>query len=341
MPMKKAARKPAAKKAAPRRKAAPKRRAPARKAPSTGPSLVLGRAGQVSYTHSRHTHRASPQVRAMKLVAAPSLYSDSYGIRSPGVSGQQTSTSIANLNRNVLLAVQQRASTAAGNGSGTTVNAGLSRSVILGVVEEYLFTNSTNAPVELDLYDIVLKRDLPVNNIISTANYGYSVTAAPENYWDIGLLIQGGLDPSTVLPPRPASMLSSVPTDSQLFNQFFTITRKHRVMLSAGASHKHQVDTSTKRIVDDALLGTPAGVKGFTTYTMWCTRGMPVVMEETGLITSSSFNINVIRSLRIRYSWVNDVSYSSYFTTSLQTAVAGENFMSQILGVPEAIVTVP
>jgi len=226
--------------------------------------------------------------------------------------------------------------------SGTSgANAGVCRAVIRGVTEEFLYNNSTNASIEMDIYDIVLKRSLPPSLSFNANIYTYTVTGDPAQYISKGLLAQQGSDPATPPNPEPATCLSAVPTDSRLFNDYFRITKKTRVFMAPGATHKHVVNISTNRIIDEVLASaTFTGVAGFTSYTMALVRGMPVWVEEEGSgPTTNSLNLLCVNSQRVKYSWISDTTYGSIFGTALNTTVLATDqlFVNPLSGQIDAV----
>lgn len=304
------------------------RRRVVRKAPVKS---IQGRSGQVTFSSAYHKHTASAAMRGHKLMVPPQIYSlSSSGSISAGP-GVQSYFNRTNLSQQTLRAIMNQVKAASGTGG---ANAGICRAVIRGVTEEFLYSNSTNASMELDLYDIILKRDLPATLSFNANIYTYTATPDPANYIAVGLLAQQGADPATPPFPEPYTCLSAQPSDSRLFNDYFKITRKTRVFMAPGATHKHVVNINTNRIVDEVLASaTISGRAGFTTYTMALVRGMPVAVNDSDP-TTNSLSLLCVNSQRVKYSWISDTTYGSIFGTALNSVAssASQAFVNPLDG---------
>jgi hypothetical protein len=203
-------------------------------------------------------------------------------------------------------------------------------------VEEYLINNATTQSCEIDLYDVVLKRDMLVNLTFSANGISYTAPGFPAEYINVGLQAQQGVNPSSPPNPLPYNIVSCVPTDSQLFKQYFKIVKKTRVFMAPGACHKHTFTIKTNRMLDEYLVsGGYQGIKGFTSWTMMVIRGMPVYDAETATVTSTTAStaIQCVRSQRIKYSYIADTSYTSLFGSSLTNIpAANQSFVSPLNG---------
>jgi len=250
-----------------------------------------------------------------KAVSPVNIISGSAGLTLEVQSGTQNTLAYAQLDVAGLRTILNQVNTQSAPGLG------LQRAVIKGVVTEFIVTNSTNMPIELDIYSIVCKRDLvqPTLSFVEAATgYTYTAVNSPDAYWATGLNAQQGFDPASLPQPQPFQMLTSKPTDSHLFNDFFKITKTSRVMLAAASSHKHIVNISVNKYIDECLANNQIGaLKGFTTFTMFCGAGFPLALAETGAVTTNAAAVNVVRSTRVKYNWVSDTSYTSTFSTTL------------------------
>lgn len=347
MPMKKKTTKKSAPAPARKQRKAPAKRravAPRRRAVASNAivSTIQGRAGQVSFTKSSHKHYASADVKLAKQIGAPSLISKSLYTSLGVLSGSQNAVSFANFSYQD--AQQLLDSVTAGT---FVAGQGPQRAVVKGCVEEYIMTNATNASCEVDIYDIVCKRDIPNPTISFNCNsYIYGASPFPEFYWATGMNAQQNIDPTPGgLPnPQPFQMLTVKPTDSHLFNDYFRITKKCRVMLPAGGSHKHNLTIGINKYLDQFMsVSQISGLKGFTTYTMFVVAGFPVqaVTDPSVLITSSSVNVNFVRSQRVKYVWVADTSFTSKCSTTLPYSIAPTNqlLINPVNGTADNIVT--
>lgn len=313
MPVKKsrrpATKKRVAKKSAPRR--APRR---ARRAPRTLLKSVQGRAGQVTLTSSSHKHIASAEVRRAKAMSTVNIISGSQGFSLEIQSGTQNQIAFPQCSSALMADVLNKV-------EASSVQDGVCRAVITGVKVEYILTNSTNMPVEMDIYDIVCKRDLVAPNLSffnQATGYTYTATNSPDAYWQTGLNAQQGFDPAAPIDPQPNNMLTAVPTDSKLFNDYFSIRKKTRVMMAAAAAHKHSVNINVNKYIDEYLTNTTIGaLKGYTTFSMFVVAGFPVIKSDTGVTTTNAAALNVVKSERIKFKWVADNAFTSTFSTNL------------------------
>jgi len=179
-----------------------------------------------------------------------------------------------------------------------------------------------------------------------TANgISYTVVGAPSDYVNVGLLAQQGGSQSSPPVPLPFYSLSCVPTDSQLFKDYFTIKKKTRVFMAPGACHKHVVNIKTNRLLDEYLVPTThSAMKGFGSFTMAVVRGMPVWDGENAGITATTCStaIQWVKSERIKYSYIADTSYTSLFGSSLsQIPAANQQFVSPLNGTVVNVEGVP
>jgi len=181
-------------------KAHPKRRAPVKRVARTRLGVVQGRAGQVSFTSSAHRHIASKEVKMAKAVSAVNIISQSAGHNLEIQSGTQNQIAFPQCSSALMADVLNKVES-------SSVQDGVCRAVITGVKLEYILTNSTNMPVEMDVYDIAVKRDLVTPNLSffnQATGFTYTAVNSPDAYWQTGLNAQQGFDPVFEHPP-PAS----------------------------------------------------------------------------------------------------------------------------------------
>lgn len=132
------------------------------------------------------------------------------------------------------------------------------------------FCNSTSASCVVDIYDIVAKRDIPVYN--GTAlNVNVST---PLVAWQNGIKNEGVVKAGD---PDGEFQLGSLPTDSQLFNDYYQIKSRKTVLLAQNGLHTHHVTMTPNITSDGNLIGAQstylAGLRGITHYTMVVVHG--------------------------------------------------------------------
>lgn len=325
-----------------RRAAAPKRRA-VRPAPSR---TIAGRSGQVSHSGTTHYLRAGAISKHQKMLVPDSVMSISGAATYECMSGLQTHWSLPNIENANLRTMLNYVKNAQVAGTGAR---GPVRAVVRGSLEEYLLSNSTNASCEVDIYDLKVSRDI-LNTMQFVANtFTYNVGFVADDYIQQGLLAQQGYDPASPPTIFPGQLLSALPTDSRLFRDYFKIVKKTRVFMSPGATHKHTVKVGVNRFIDELLANNSIRcTKGFATQTMFVVRGMPVSIDTEPPVdplvaaTTSSNRILLVRSQRLKYSWVADTSYSSVFSTALaQIPANNQLFINPLTGAEDSVVGTP
>jgi len=211
------------------------------------------------------------------------------------------------------------------------------------------FANVSTAPVELTLYDIVLKRDLPTQ---LTWNVGIPLTPAvftpyPEEYWAVGSNLNNGVSPLTP-GPTPSQYLGARPTDSTPFNNYFKIVAKKRIMLSQGGVHRHTISLKVNRFIDSFMINAtgapdnsfPWGQRKLAHYLMYNSVGMPCSDLSGVNVTSSDTHLDIIASYRYKCSAViNNQHYVRNYDTL--TTPANANIVNIGSGKVEAITFVP
>jgi len=112
--------------------------------------------------------------------------------------------------------------------------------------------NVSNANLTLTIYDIIAKRDASVAN-----------SFAPDLAWNVGASLEGTTNASLVV--------GALPTDSDLFNQFYKIQKRTSVILAPGNLHRHETFSYPHQVVSSALtsyIGSNGNIGGLTTYVM-------------------------------------------------------------------------
>ena len=148
------------------------------------------------------------------------------------------------------------------------------------VTGEMLMSNSSLATQYVDIYDIVRKRDCGL------APGGVLVTGDPIMSWKYGVSDQDPAGPNLT----DYQAVTSKPTDSRLFNDYFTVVQKSRVGLAAGATHRHRVNYAINKVIDTELLNRANGdLAGYTVYTMVVINGQPAsVKDASGAVVTTA-----------------------------------------------------
>ena len=308
-----------------------KRKVPIRKLQALG--------GEITQSSFRLTRRPTKQVLALKRVGAPNVAIDqTTQILSiaPGFQGVAYDyiNNCGYLN-NIQLTIPANSASAAPT-----------RFLLESTMCEYAFTNTTTATVEVEIYDIVQRRDLQsqwtyqVLPVGSPGAYTLVLDGNPRDYWNIGTLI-GNNEPSTYAGPRPQNILGSSPFDSQLFRDYFTVKKRTRVMLPLGASHRHFVTMKPNLLVDAAVSNAWQylnGVKGITQWCMFVARGMPqTVGDQANGVSTNEGQVAIVKSFRTKYTWVADTSNTLYYHDNMLSPAATQA-INQGSGAPGPVV---
>jgi len=275
------------------RKAAAKRRAGG----SAGyRKLISAASGLMTNSLWSHKARALPfRVRAMKAVGAPDIYHQNYAQVLNTSSGLQQYASFPSVTPLQLQAI-----------AGTTPSGAPNRVLIQNAQTEITFTNVNNTSVEVELYDIMFKRDATFDSSIET-----NVDTYPFD--NIDTMIEQGSKASAQLASGGTDVsryIGASPYDSQIFKNYCRVVKRTHVMLASGASHRHQALIGINKLGEQSVIGNKdlVYVKGFTYATLMYARGVGAYdpTDPGGGATTNGCFLNVVTSVRIKYTFVTD-----------------------------------
>ena len=261
--------------------------------------------------------RPTRQVSGLQMLGSPNIRVENFAPIIVGGNGLQTAYTYFH---NSIYQLQRLRS----NVPNVTSSAG-ARFVLEDYQSEITLSNTTTASVELELYDIVLKRDLLASAIYTTATSPplvYTINGTPSDYWDQGSLLNANLPPTTAH-PYPSEFLGSSPFDSQLFRDQFKVMKRTRILLTQGGSHRHFVVLKPHKLIDDSMILFSTGTArdalvGITTFTMAVVRGLPGTYLDTTLkSTSNEVQVASVQSQRWKYTYVQDTQNNLYSTNNL------------------------
>lgn len=262
--------------------------------------------------------RPTPQVLAMERIGMPNIKLGSLAQTFLVDPGLQYNLSISHMSQQQLASIRQLVPPQAAPLA--------SRYVLESWQSEMVFTNTTSASVEMEFYDICLKRDTFAGNY--TTNTTVPVTypiniGSPSEYWRAGALMNANLADTTTQPLTPSNFMGSSPFDSQLFRDYFKVLKRTRVLLTQGGSHRHFVIFHPNACIDDSLINNvnKPGLQGLSMWTLVVAKGLPQTLG-TGAsvppaVTLSLAQLAVAISYRAKYTWVQDNSNSLFAGTSL------------------------
>jgi len=271
----------------PRRKApAKKARRPARRSarrPARRGNLftkVQGRTGGQTASSFSHSLRSN-KPRKVSALGAPSRYVVNAADIIQGTPGQQKTKSVGqwfSMADIVNLSVMVPSIL-------TTQGVTPTHFFLQGVTAEVTLNNATATPQMVDVYDIVARRDIPLQSVTGAP---YSVNT-PYDAWITGMFDQNVGSASPGL-PIPSDIFGAKPTDSQIFNDYYRIVRRTELVLPQNATHVHKVNINVNRSLNltevSVMKQYLGGLKDVTHYTMCVVRG-GIGLDFTAEVTTS------------------------------------------------------
>lgn len=266
--------------------------------------LIQSMAGMVTNSlWSYKGPRLSPRVRAMKMVGSPNIQHKNFATTLSSVAGLQVYASYGTLIGIDLTALQQAVPHNEPN-----------RLVVESSQTEITLTNSNNCAAEIELYDVMFKRDVSVDQTLNTNSGTYTFTTI-DQMWEQGAKASAGEPPGGTDVSR---YIGASPFDSQPFKTFCRVVKRTHVMLASGASHRHQSQIGINKLIDASLASdlTKAYVKGFSYATLIVARGVAAYAPADPPVGGSTVNsvfINVATATRIKYTYVQDVTQNVHY----------------------------
>jgi len=216
--------------------------------------------------------------------------------------------------------------------SGTVGGVPPFRFILEETMDQFHMSNGTSATIEVDIYDIFPKRDIVASSEYSPPGLGsnpaYPLFQGASSYWTAGALSQASLPATTQ--PTPDQYYSASPMDSRLLQNYFRIAKRTRVFLPQGASHKHTVLRHVNTLIDATEFSLEAvgsnkpvfsQYRAFTSQILIVIRGTPcatVPAEGASPVVSTTTPlINVVRTRRSKWSYVQDQAYNNYYANNL------------------------
>nr|WMC00977.1 capsid protein [Cressdnavirus D_HF4_1386] len=164
--------------------------------------------------------------------------------------------------------------TAATQGSLNNFTGRTRRMQLMHCKAKYTIKNQTNVPVEMWLYDCVLRRD-------STGTI-----QGPDTDWVNGLADEAvSISGVTNANAQQGLLPGQRPFESQLFCQRWKVSKVTKFVLDPGREHIHYVTIKPSGLLNNELLRSYNGLRGLTTTVM------PVVKGGLVQDTTTPFNI--------------------------------------------------
>jgi len=268
-------------------------------------------------TNSVWATKARPlpfRIRAMKAVAAPDIWHANFGQVVQVTSGIQKFVSFPSVTPDQLAKISNKTPLGAPN-----------RVLIQNAQTEVTVTNTTNCAAEIMFYDIVPKRDVMIDSSFKTDDGTYTWSSIED------AIREGAKAAAGVVPAGSdvSEYIGASAYDSPIFKNFFKVVKRSHVMLASGSSHRHQQLVGVNRLVETGMIGegsagldTKSYLRGFTYATLILARGVggydPAVEPAGDSITNELF-LNVVTSLRIKYTYVTDNTNTVHYNNILST----------------------
>lgn len=279
-----------------------------RKARKTGTHTWL------SYGVGTH-HKTRPFIKKLEKVLVTNIYTNNEsGAIQPTTGRQQAAiVSSALTNDGLLLQV----ALASSNQS--------FKAIVKDVSVITTFMNQTNAPVFMDLYDIIARED------IRPGTTGIVHNLDPYQTWLH--------DPTTTTLP---TYIDTTPFDAPSFVALWKVLRVTRINLAAAETCEHKTILKPNLLWNDARAyvmgspGDPGSYGGLTSFTMAVVKGSPCDAVNT-TVTSSLAKVDWVTSYRMAYEFITT---SGPQITNVNTLVttATEDVMNEAIGAPQVVV---
>lgn len=326
-----------ARKQGPKRKPQKKRQLKSSLGESFGNMVRNPGNGACSTSSFSNSKPASKVVKSIDLIGAPNIGFQNKTFSVKHLSGTQGSTFCQIMPVSLLNVIADRV------GSATTTGRPPWRFVVQETLDTFHMTNGTGSTLEVDLYDIFPKRNIPSQQdyvppgqvpTVGPPSNIYELNDSPLEYWEQGSRLAGSTAADASLAVNYKDFYNATPMDSPLFKTYFRVSQRTRIFLPQGASHKHTVTRHINQLVNTSECITGEGSLGSLTkcssYLMIVVRGEPVqgtTIDDpaVNLITTSKGNLQVVQTARYKWTWAADTTYSNYYINQLASVTALAN----------------
>lgn len=175
-------------------------------------------------------------------------------------------------------------------------------------------TNQDMGNVEIMIYDVVCRRD-------NDSNPGEDMVAGLNDQCN-------GSYTAYNMPP------GVTPGSVQLFNTYYKIKQKTRIVLGSGQSHCHQVSLTPNKVFDATMLNDGSRcIKGFTYWILVLVNGMPYNDSTTTTqVSLGQCHLDIVWTKQMKYKWNSDSTNTTNITQNLPTAFTNNEHIMQTDG---------
>jgi len=269
--------------------------------------------------------RPDKRSRMMKAVGASSYYlkTNNYVLSSAGA-GIQNCYTFINCDQIMLSNLANQMANVLGYATSTQPQ----RYLLENTHQRYTFSNNSTAPCRLKVFFIKNKRDTwypesanAADKMVYTTPLGVNYTwdGTPQGAFDVGLEAEANIPPGTTF---PSTLVGNVPTQSKLFNDYFSIEREVEVEMATGGTHQLEWHRSIDKVCDASVYSNSnyIGIKGLTQWVMTVSYGAPVVI-------TAGTDIHKMTTAQVQ---LGVIGLQNYKYTQLQSALTTINLFSDV-----------
>lgn len=177
--------------------------------------------------------------------------------------------------------------------------------------EELLIANAGNAASVVDIYDISLKHDIG-NGTFEAAN-----VASPGLAFSTSLIAQGIAAGNAAVGTKPWA--------ADYFTEFYSVKKVTRMILSAGAVHRHRQINEVNKYLDFARDAATSQVKNLTHWVMVVSSGTPVNdTDDSAIVGTAEGALNIVRTRTYKFTWIDDGAPEAVLDNDLGVVDTGE-----------------
>jgi len=288
--------------------------------------------GACSTSSFSHAKPASKQVKTMETVGAPNIGFQNAIFSVKANVGAQAS------GHGDIMPVSQLRTMASTVPSGSSTGRAPWRYVVQETLDTFHMTNGTGSTIEVDLYDIFPKRNIPVSQTYvppgqtATPQNSYLLGSTPNSYWTQGARMSSQVAADASVSVENADFYNASPMDSVLFKTYYRVAKRTRIFLPQGASHKHTVLRHINQLVSTTECMTGDGsltdLTKCTSHLLIVVRGEPVdglTPDQDTKITTSGALLQIVQTARFKWTWVADQASTNYYANNLQGITVTKN----------------
>ena len=213
------------------------------------------------------------------------------------------------------------------NAGSAAAGYGARRLVVDSVLCENTVTNVTTAPLEMEIFEISLRKDLPKVWTYLQAGNSYIFDPNPIEYWYEGVNVGVNGSPGS---QTAGGTPGCTPYDSQFFKDYFKVDRKSIVLLPQGGSHRHFTNFHPNTLVKEDELDSCYGTKRLNRWVMINVKGLPIVDKTTpGAIRASpaTATLSWVQTRRIKFQFVLDALATFTYVNGLSYCLGSNSFL--------------